>query len=341
MTLNYKAHDVLKTSGAVVKIGEYQGANFDENGKPVSSKFGGRDIKWMHDNATEPIPIYVDLHGQGLTNRELAGYCFRLGMNSDGTELAHNGFVFSSEAQKRIASGYNQISPEITTMKDANGNIVDRRIDSICFVPSGAMGNELNYMVEKFSTIEGMAGQTNGATGATPTVDVNAIASAAAKAAIEAMTPITKAMIDEAVLKVGQNTQNPAEISQPAGQTPPSTADIDPKFKAEFEQLKIQAAAQQQFADKLINEKYDDIVAQVKKLGIPDPSGIVAGLSKSQAIEALSSVKANLIQTATLNGVPSGLGSQGMGQQKSEAQAFDECMVDLGFNSEHYREMFK
>lgn len=344
MTLNYKSHDVLKTSGSVVKVGEYQGANFDKvTGKPVPSKFGVFDIRRMHDNATEPIPIFVDLHGKGLNRRELAGWCFRLGMSPDGTELVHNGFVFNPKAQKLIASGHNQVSPEIETYKDKAGNIVDRKIEALCFVPNGAIdGQELNYMVEKFSTVEGMNGQTNTGTqdaGTTPpaTVDAEAIVKNTAKAVLAELMPATKAMIDEAIK--GQTNTQDAEVTQqnatpPAGQT-------DDKSAAEIAQLKAQAAANQQVTDKLLNEKYEEVVAQVKKLGIPDPSSIVAGLPKLQAIETLTSVRANLLQNASLNGVPQGLSNQGMAGQKTEQQMFDECMSDLGFNSDHYRNMFK
>lgn len=343
MTLNYKSHDVLKTSGVVVKVGEYQGANFDENGKPIPSKFGAFDIRRMHDNATEPIPIYVDLHGKDLSKRELAGYAFRVGMSPDGTELAHNGFIFNTKAQKLVASGHNQISPEIETMKDANGNIIDRKIEALCFVPSGAIdGTEVNYMIEKFSTVDGMNGQTNNAdnkdTGSpTPSAaDVNAIIKDTAKAVLTELMPATKAMIDEAI-KGQMNTQD-AEITQQ--QTATTGGQTDDKSASEIAQLKAQAAANQQVTDKLLNEKYEEIVSQVKKLGIPDPSSIVAGLPKLQAIETLTSVKANLLQNASLNGVPQGLSSQGMGH-KNEQQTFVECMSELGFNSEHYLNMFK
>ena len=348
MTLNYKSHDVLKTSGSVVKVGEYQGANFDEKtGKPVPSKFGVFDIRRMHDNATEPIPIFVDLHGKGLARRELAGWCFRLGMSPDGKELVHNGFVFNPKAQKLIASGHNQVSPEIETMKDTTGNIIDRKIEALCFVPNGAIdGQELNYMVEKFSTIDGMNGQTNNAgsqdagttTPPASNVDVDAIVKNTAKSVLAELMPATKAMIDEAI-KGQKNTQD-AEITQQQNATPPS-GQTDDKSAGEIAALKAQAAANQQVTDKLLNEKYEEVVSQVKKLGIPDPSSIVAGLPKLQAIETLTSVRANLLQNASLNGVPQGLSNQGMGNQKTEAQAFDECMTELGFNSEHYRNMFK
>lgn len=345
MTLNYKSHDVLKTSGSVVKVGEYQGANFDSTGKPVPSKFGVTDIRRMHDNATEPIPIFVDLHGKGLNRRELAGWCFRLGMSPDGTELVHNGFVFNPKAQKLIASGHNQVSPEIETFKDAVGNIVDRKIEALCFVPNGAIdGQELNYMVEKFSTIDGMNGQTNtgnqdaGTTPPATTIDAEAIVKNTAKAVLAELMPATKAMIDEAIK--GQTNTQDAEITQQ--QNASSGGQTDDKSASEIAQLKAQAAANQQVTDKLLNEKYEEIVAHVKKLGIPDPSSIVAGLPKLQAIETLTSVRANLLQNASLNGVPQGLSNQGVGHsQKTETQVFEECMSELGFNSDHYRNMFK
>lgn len=342
MALNYKSHDVLKTSGSVVKVGEYQGANFDEKGKPVPSKFGAFDIRRMHDNATEPIPIFVDLHGKGLDRRELAGWCFRLGMSPDGTELVHNGFVFNPKAQKLIASGHNQVSPEIETLKDAAGNIIDRKIEALCFVPDGAIdGQELNYMVEKFSTVDGMNGQTNAGnqdTSPAPSVDVDAIVKNTAKAVLTELMPATKAMIDEAIK--GQTNTQDAEITQqktvdPVGQT-------DDKSATDIAALKAQAAANQQITDKLLNEKYEEVVSQVKKLGIPDPSSIVAGLTKLQAIETLTNMRAKLLESASLNGVPQGLSSQGVGHsQKTEAQVFSECMTDLGFNSERYLNMFK
>ena len=344
MTLNYKSHDILKTSGTVVKVGEYQGANFDEEtGKPYPSKFGAFDIRRMHDNATEPIPIYVDLHGKGLVKREVAGYAFRVGMSPDGTELAHNGFIFNSAAQKLVASGYDQISPEIETVKDKNGNIIDRKIESLCFVPSGAMGNEVNYMIEKFSTVEGMNGQTNNGTQDAGTttppaqnIDVDAIVKSTAKAVLTELMPATKAMIDEAVSQVGQSTQD-AEITQQNQQNAGAT---DDKSASELAALKAQAAAQQQITDKLLNEKFEDVVSQLKKLGIPDPSSLVSQVPKLQAIEILNGMRTSLIEKSTLNGVPQGLGVQGTGQ-KTEQQMFDECMTDLGFNSEHYRNMFK
>lgn len=344
MALNYKSHDVLKTSGSVVKVGEYQGANFDEKGKPVPSKFGAFDIRRMHDNATEPIPIFVDLHGKGLARRELAGWCFRLGMSPDGTELVHNGFVFNPKAQKLIAAGHNQVSPEIETFKDTAGNVIDRKIEALCFVPDGAIdGQELNYMVEKFSTVNGMDEQTNNSgeqgTGTTPApaIDIGAIVKDTAKAVLTELMPATRAMIDEAIK--GQTNTQDAEITQqktvdPVGQT-------DDKSAAEIAQLKAQAAATQQITDKLLNEKYEEIVSQVKKLGIPDPSSIVAGLPKLQAIETLTNMKAKLLESASLNGVPQGLSSQGGHTQQSEQQMFRECMADLGFNSEHYLNMFK
>lgn len=338
MTLNYKSHDVLKTSGTVVKIGEYQGANFDDDGKPYPSKFGAFDIRRMHDNATEPIPIYVDLHGKGLGKRELAGYAFRLGMSPDGTELAHNGFIFNSAAQKLVASGYDQISPEIETMKDANGNIIDRKIEALCFVPSGAMGNEVNYMIEKFSTVDGMNGQTNAGTQDTPPVqniDVDAIVKSTAKAVLTELMPATKAMIDEAVSQVGQSTQD-AEITQ---QNQP-TGTTDNNSASELAALKAQAAANQQVTDKLLNEKFEEVVSQLKKLGIPDPSSLVSQVPRIQAIDILNGMRTSLIEKSTLNGVPQGLGTQGSGQ-KTEKQVFEECMTDLGFNSERYVNMFK
>ena len=343
MTLNYQSHDVLKTSGTVVKVGEYQGANFDENGKPVPSKFGAFDIRRMHDNATEPIPIYVDLHGKGLSKRELAGYAFRVGMSPDGKELAHNGFVFNPKAQKLVASGHNQISPEIETIKDAAGNIIDRKIEALCFVPSGAIdGTEVNYMIERFSTIDGMNGQTNNVGTQTPPVtpqvgqiDVDAIVKSTAKAVLTELMPATKAMIDEAVSQVGQSTQG-AEVNQQNNQTNPP---VD--YAAELAALKAQAAAQQQITDSLVNEKYDTVVSQLKKLGIPDPSSLVPkDIPRIQAIEILKGVATSIIERSELNGVPQGLGTQGTGQ-KTEEQNFNECMTELGFNSEHYRNMFK
>ncbi len=346
MTLNYQSHDVLKTSGTVVKVGEYQGANFDEKtGKPIPSKFGAFDIRRMHDNATEPIPIYVDLHGKDLSKRELAGWAFRVGISPDGKELAHNGFVFNPKAQKLVASGHNQISPEIETIKDAAGNIIDRKIEALCFVPSGAIdGTEVNYMIERFSTIDGMNGQTNNAgtndAGTNPPatgqqIDVDAIVKSTAKAVLTELMPATKAMIDEAVSQVGQSTQG-AEVIPQGNQTNPTDGNA-----AELAALKAQAAAQQQITDALVNEKYDSIVSQLKKLGIPDPSSLVPKeIPRIQATEILKGVATSIIERSELNGVPQGLGTQGTGQ-KTEEQNFNECMTELGFNSEHYRNMFK
>lgn len=345
MALQWKQHDVFKTAGSVVKVGKWQGANYDEMGNPIPSEFTLADIRKIHDNATEPIPIYVDLHGKGLDRRKPVGYAFRLGLSEDGTELAHNGFVFDIGAQRMISMGHDKVSPEITTVKDAKGNIVDRKLDGLCFVPHGAISdNELDIMVEKFSTPEGMAGDANAPNAGTPgnptpALDINAIVAAAVKAATEASAVNTQKLIDEAVLKVGQNTQKPAEIPKQPEVIPPATTQND-SMNADLANMKTQFAAQQAVTDKLLNEKYEELVSQVKNLGIPDPSSIVSGLPKMQAIETLTGMKANLIQNASLSGVPRGLSGQNPGQN-SEAQNYNECMHELGFNNPKYHAMFK
>jgi len=349
MTLKWKQKDVFKTAGTIIKVGTYQGDNRDDHGKLYQSTFDKRDIRLIHNNINEPIPIHVDMHGSGIDKRTVVGYAFRVGISDDENEIAHNGFVFDQKAQKLIAGGYNKISPEITTIKDSDGKIVDRIIDAICFVPDGAIdGNDLFCVAEKFSSPDKGAKMTNkldsGSSGdimdSSEDIDANQEQQidydAIVKKTAENLLPSLKTMIDDAVSKVGQNTQG-AEIKVKETDVDKTESDhASAELRAELESQRV-------ITDRFLDEKLTEISNQLTELGIEDPSSIVKDLPKLKAIDLLEGMLAKIristIKNSSMSGVPKGIGNKGS-KEKTQQDLFKENMIELGLNSEKYMKMF-
>jgi hypothetical protein len=343
MQLQWKPGKILKTSGSIVKVGEYQGRNFDDQGNPVRSKFDSGKIQRLYENATEPIPMYADDHTLG-GSRVPVGYAFRFGMNDTKTDVVHNGYVFDHNAAHLVSVGeLGDLSPEIETIVDEAGNVTSERITGLCFVKqSGISGNSVNTMTQVFSTIvnDSVPPTTVTPTGTppvSPSTVTPPITTTPPSVSVEDIVKTVMAgiasqlpgMVNEAVK--GQNSQT-AETTTP--HSPPVQPSGENGISAE---VMAKLNAQQAVINAMQTKDVNNLIAEVKSLGIADPAAIVADLPPDIQIKILTSMKEKVFQNGTFAGVPGGLGQNGDGWSgKSESDKVLECLKEVGFTDPKY-----
>jgi len=369
MVLQYNGN-VLKTSGSIVRVGKFRGDNRDDYGKLYDSVFNATDISKMISNVSEPIPIYVevDLHNKSGKKRNVAGYALDLRVNQDKTGIDHRGFIFDDDAKKLVAMGYDKISPEIETVKDESGTVVDRKIEAICFVPSAAIpGNEALCVVEKFSSPVsggnnmsfkktetdagasdagndgGQDGNEQNDSGNQGGFDMDAFAAKFAEKAKPMIGGMVKDLVDEA-FKMGHKDDTQDAKTGASGSADSGNGVPEQKFELPPEVVN-QLKQNNEVITSLQKKELSGIAAQLEELGIDNPSGIVEGLPLQTAIDTLSKLLVNArkanIQNSSIAGVPKQVGTGSGGKRKTQDDIFLECMSETGFNDERYLEMFR
>lgn len=302
----WKSSEILKVFGTTIREGIYTGGKATSGGvitQDSPTAFTPAKIAKIYENISTHIPIYLG-HSTDPSRREI-GYAYKFGVTETLDDIKYNGFVFDKTAiNKIVTEGYDKVSPEISPD--------DERLLAICFVPNPAIsGTEAGMEAIVFSQ-----GDTN-----TNNMTDNVVTPQPSAA------PVAQPV-------VATPTPAPYQAAEPKPIVPDVSALV-----AQVEDQKAKADAAMQKLEAIQTQQYDTLVAEMKSLGVNDPSAIVRGLDTEKKIAVLSKMKENIVITKPLSETTNSPPPANDGTTVNKA--VDEVLAELGVSKEEYDKIRK
>ena len=320
MTANiaWKSAEILKVYGSTLKQGTFIGGKSTNSGvitKDEPTNFTPNYIANIYENISSHIPLYID---HALGDRRPIGYAFKFGVSESLDDIKYTGFVFNQQARNKIMiEGYDYVSPEI---EEVNGV---PHLQGIAFVKNPAIsGTDVSVETTVFSK------PTNN----TDSGDGNSMSDTVVSEAVVA-APAQTTMPDVTMPDVTTTSNN-------AAYRPYTAPAVDPiaELKAQMEEYKAKFEQQSVKTEQLLTGQYNTLLAEVKSLGVDDPSKIVHGLPTEQKIVVLAKLKDSLVKNKPMTQT-SPVAMTENTEQNDNDKAFKEVIKELGLTEEQVKKL--
>jgi hypothetical protein len=331
-SLKWKSSEILKVNGSTIKEGVFVGHDGNNEKRPVN--FTPELINKIYDSIDCNVPIYLG-HDDTPTRKPI-GYAFKFGMSPSHDDIQYEGFIFNEAARNKIVTeGWDKVSPELDIDYDISGGYTNASVSGISFVPRPAIaGTEANMGVAVFSKPEdeNKDREVKNMTGKAM-FDDQAAANAVQTSATGTTTSNT----------TGTYTVPPAVFTPVVTPTAPDsglTADDVASLRQELAEAKAAREAERVKNDKLMNQRVDEMVTELKSLGVENPSDIVKGLSSEQKQAVLSKLKSTMVKNQEMAQPSTNPGSVPESSKNvSQEQLFKETLKELGMTVEEYNKL--
>lgn len=345
-SVQWKSEKSLKVFGSTIKEGVFRGGHASIVGNGVITRdtptnFTPEYIEMLYNNVRGHIPFVVE-HRNGTT--ETVGYTYKMGVTPAMDDLKFQGFVFNETAKdKIIKEGYTFVSPEIVEETDSSGNVTDARIVKIAFVRNPAIeGTDIGIEPIVFS--KGDEGMTDNPVSNVTTPSQTVVTPNTTGTPPTGFgTPVQPAVrsgndpIDVRITVDSARTQDVPPKQDPPAVDPPAGNDVSNAKPMSLEEHNQALAAK---IESLLTERYDGIVAELKRQGIEDPGAIVRGLPVEQKISVLSKMKDTVVKTKPIAGPVDTPVPPPNSQSKVEIdKAVSEVLAEIGYTDDEYKHL--
>lgn len=304
-SIKWKSSEILKVFGTTIREGTFTGGNVTDDGiisRGSPTTFTPSKIAKIFEHIDTHVPLYLG-HSTD-PNRKPIGYAYKFGVTDTLDDIKYNGFIFDKTAMNKIvAEGWDRVSPEISRE--------DEYLDGIAFVMNPAIsGTDADLEQIVFSQ-----GETNDTS---MTEAVNTPETVTTTTAQNTETKPVQAEPKVEHLTAELIKQDVPDISALVKQVE--------DYKTKYEQAVAKT-------EELHTQNYNNIVAEMKDLGIENAAAIVKGLPVEQKISVLSKMKESIV-TKTPLATPTESTTEDVGSEVD--QALDEVLDELGVSKEEY-----
>jgi hypothetical protein len=332
----WKTVDALHVDGASIRAIPVK----DHHGK--LTPWTPSIIEKMFNKIKGPVPFYVG-HDLTALSPTTVGYGVKFGITDNKDDITYSGFVFDESAIKQIIEdGYNSISPEVETVYDANGELIDSTLLAMAFVKNPAFpGMQVQFANAAFSAPE--SEELTSKTGE-PMSKSTAIGILKSKGLsdteIETLTQAfeSEQAAPQTVPQSAPPVTTPPVVT-PAIPAPTTAAPTDMSgFETRIAEQAAEIARLTQTNESLLQTQYTSVRDEVKGLGIANPDEIVKGLPTEQKISILSKLKTNMARTQPMS-TPTGApvaSSQPPADQRAKVASI---LKSVGMTVEEYEKL--
>lgn len=332
VSISWKKEKNLKVTGSMIKQGVFRGWQSASRGgikaHDIPTNFTSEYIDKIYNNVNGHIPISVD-HGNG----DIVGYTYEIGITSDKDDLPFKGFVFSESAKNKIIrEGYTFVSPEIVEETDSFGNVTPTLV-GIALVKNPAIsGTDISIEPIVFSAGEPEMTDEEITVTATDIPDGDVDKKQESGFGRAPKPDKTDREPINVNITLDGNALGKTYEKEPVRGNDVSNSDLE-QYKAKNDELAAKI-------DKLLTERYDGIVAELKRQGIDDPGKLVRDLPVENKIDVLSRLMASMVKTKPVAKPADAASNQTPGPNKTEIDtAVSEVLAELGYTVDEYREL--
>lgn len=314
--MHFKSSEIYKVSGSMK-----QGKFVSNDGTEV--EITPELISKIYQNVKGHIPYYLS-HDNPLIRTPI-GYAYKVGKDEGDNTLLHEGFVFDKKAQRELAINYSdKISPEIDLEIDKEtGKITNASLHALSFVHNPAIPDtKVEIIRQLFSKGENESSMQDKDVKLNETV-VNPITGTETVGNVTITAPVSQ--------EQPKVTIPPAPVVQER-QTPVTIVDIT-KYEDRIKELEMKLEEDKKFKESVFNEKYTNVVNDLKSLGVTDVENVVTDLPVDQKILVLTKMKEKIIKTAPIGNPSSDIGAS---NQKDSNVALEERLKSLHISKDYY-----
>lgn len=323
-SIKWKSAEILKVFGTTLREGTFTGGKATPTGSieaDVPTKFTPDYIAAIYDGISSHVPFVIN-HKVG--NNAHIGYAYKFGVNDSLDDMQYQGFVFDSDAKhKIITEGYDNVSPEIV---EENGV---PRLVAIAFVKNPAIsGTDVGFEATVFSqpttnTTSGDNIVSNTPT-ETPTTNTDVSTSTSTQApAVSTVTPNITVNVPPTPTNTDSTT----------------AADIA-ALRTQMDEYKMKYEQQAAKTEQILTGQYHALTAELKGLGIEDPSTIVHGLATEQKIAVLTKMKDSIAKNRPLaQPTPSTGESTDSSSDGERKKLVKEIATEFGLTEDQYKKL--
>jgi len=315
-SVTWKSAEILKVYGTTIREGVYTGSKVDvASGKiapDLPTEFTPAKIAKIYENINTHVPIYLG-HSTD-PGRKPIGFAYKFGVTETLDDIKYSGFIFDKDAiHKIVAMGYDKVSPEISDNED--------ELKAIAFVPNPAIeGTDAELELKVFNK---------------PQTEITTMpeTQATTNVTTQEQAQVTRNDVQEHVpIKSVPNTRDYVQytpVQRPVVEQPASVPD---QYKEQVEEFRSKYEQANARIEALLTQQYDQLVSEMKGLGIPDPGSIVHGLPTEQKIAVLSKMKETVLMSKPL-AVPS---TSETPKATDTTAVLDEVLKEIGISKEEY-----
>jgi hypothetical protein len=308
-SIKWKSSEILKVFGTTIREGTFTGGNVTDDGvisRGSPTTFTPSKIAKIFENIDTHVPLYLGHSTE--PNRRPIGYAYKFGVTETLDDIKYNGFIFDKGAMNKIATeGWDRVSPEIS------GD--DERLDAIAFVMNPAI-NGTDAGIEQIVFSQGDVNSNSMTETNTPDVSTSDVSTT--NVPTQSTTQQTGSVPEHKSTPEPIKTETPVDVSALVKQVE--------DYKAKYEQATAKT-------EELHTQHFNNIVAEMKDLGIEKPDQIVKGLPVEQKISVLSKMKESIV-TKTPLATPTESTTQN--DRTTVDTALDEVLIELGVSKEEY-----
>jgi hypothetical protein len=333
--IDWKSSQVLKVFGTTIREGTFKGSRPTNMGTITNDEptnFTPEYIEMLFNNAKSPVPFVLS-HKTG--RNDAIGFAYKFGVNENKDDLKYEGFNFDKDAIRKITTeGYDYVSPEIVEEKDASGKVTNAYIKQIAFVqsPYSPMGAAIDGTQVSMEPIVFSKGTDNNTVDNTMTDENNNSTDT------NGSQTETKTVVKDTVISPAPQVVTPTVDKPVVANTPSIDINVD-SMRKELDDYKSKVEVLSKHNEKMLNEQYNNIVNEIKTLGVDDPASIVKGLGVEQKLEVLGKLKGTLAKTRPMTAATESTTTAS--QTNDKDASIDAALKSLGYSKTKYEELIK
>ena len=307
--------DVLRTSGVLMKVGQWVPSDGEE------TTFTKESILKIFDSLKNNNPLWITHDEAGIQCRAPIGFAYRFGLNDTKEEIHWEGLVFDPDAINSILlEGYDSTSMEADLTLDDNGIVLDGIINGNAFVTNPAVEDET--IKAEFVKLDSTTQYSDGSP-SNSTDDVKLQTThMEGKNMPTNLEDLVAGLSDSDKVELGKILG-----TQPAEPTVPVNDGKDEKItelEAQFAAVTEENSGLVKQFEEIKTKEFEAICSKLVEFGIAEPQKIAEGINMGQRVEILKQFQESLVKDA-----PPVTTGDVKDAKKSDAQ-FEEMVKETG-----------